>query len=268
MTATPLTHQIGQAPNLPWGPNDSAFGTAPSNYSGGCGWNPVCHVAGTADGVWDSGWSTVVGAKDLGVAIATDPWGTAKTTASGAYDYARDCATGRYHGKLDACVADTYGSGVIADARQNGIGHAIGTVVPDALAVLTGTGVAAKASTRLTTIARRFRGQWAINTVDDLVDLASPARRTHILDGDATGGGHLWPGNPDKSPFPQGWSGDKIMHEISDIATDPVAWQNAVPQGSRTVLAGTRDGVDIRVIVDTSTGEIITGYPTNLPRNP
>ena len=108
----------------------------------------------------------------------------------------------------------------------------------------------------------------ATNTVDDFVDLASPARRTHILDGDATGGGHLWPGNAGKSPFPQGWTGDKIMNEISDIATDPVAWQNAVPQGSRTVLTGTRGGVDIRVVVDTKSGEIITGYPTNLPRNP
>jgi hypothetical protein len=108
----------------------------------------------------------------------------------------------------------------------------------------------------------------ATNTADDFVDLASPARRTHILDGDATGGGHLWPGNPGKTPFPQGWSGDKIMHEVSDIATDPIAWQNAVPQGSRTVLTGTRGGVDIRVIVDTKTGEIISGYPTDLPRNP
>lgn len=108
----------------------------------------------------------------------------------------------------------------------------------------------------------------ATNTVDDFVDLASPARRTHILDGDATGGGHLWPGNPGKTPFPQGWSGDRIMHEISDIATDPVAWQNAASQGSRTVLTGTRGGVDIRVIVNTKTGEIISGYPTNLPINP
>lgn len=58
------------------------------------------------------------------------------------------------------------------------------------------------------------------------------------------------------------------MNSISDIATDPAAWQNAVTQGSRTVLTGTVDGVDIRVVVDTQTGEIITGYPTNLPRNP
>jgi len=58
------------------------------------------------------------------------------------------------------------------------------------------------------------------------------------------------------------------MNTISDIATDPTAWENAVTQGSRTILSGTVDGVDVRVVVDTQTGEIITGYPTNLPRNP
>lgn len=58
------------------------------------------------------------------------------------------------------------------------------------------------------------------------------------------------------------------MHEISDIATDPVAWENPITQGGRTVLTGMRDGVQIRVIVDSQTGEIISGYPTNLPRNP
>lgn len=58
------------------------------------------------------------------------------------------------------------------------------------------------------------------------------------------------------------------MHAISDIATDPAAWENAVQQGSRTVLGGTRGGVDIRVVVDSGTGEIVTGFPTNLPRNP
>ena len=79
--------------------------------------------------------------------------------------------------------------------------------------------------------------------------------------------GHLWPGQAGETPFPKSWSGDRIMHEISDIATHPASWRDAVPQGSRTVLTGSRGGVDIRVIVDSKTGEIITGYPTNLPRN-
>jgi len=58
----------------------------------------------------------------------------------------------------------------------------------------------------------------------------------------------------DITPFPRSWSADRIMHEISDIATDPFAWRGAIPQGSRTVLTGTRNGVDIRVIVDSRTG--------------
>lgn len=56
------------------------------------------------------------------------------------------------------------------------------------------------------------------------------------------------------------------MREISDVATDPAATR--VPQGSKTVVTGTRDGVDIRVIIDNASDEIVTGYPTNLPKNP
>ena len=96
--------------------------------------------------------------------------------------------------------------------------------------------------------ARPVEYRLAPRMADDFVDLASPARRTHILQGDATGGGHLWPGAAGKTPFPRSWSADRIMHEISDIATDPIAWRNPLPQGSRTVLTGTRNGVDIRVI--------------------
>lgn len=108
----------------------------------------------------------------------------------------------------------------------------------------------------------------ATNSGDEFVNLASQARTTHILQGDATGGGHLWPGGVGKSPFPESWSGDRVMHEISDIATDPVAWADGTNQGTRAVLNGTRGGVDLRVVVDRGTGEIITGHPTNLPRNP
>jgi filamentous hemagglutinin len=101
----------------------------------------------------------------------------------------------------------------------------------------------------------------------EFVNLASEARTTHILEGDATGGGHQWPGLFGKTPFPEEWSGARIMHEISDIATDPSARENAIPQGSRTVLTGFREGVEIRVIVSSANGEIIHGYPTNMLRN-
>lgn len=107
-----------------------------------------------------------------------------------------------------------------------------------------------------------------IATEEESLNLASEARTNHILNGDATGGGHQWPGLSGKTPFPESWSGARIMNEISDVATDPASWNNAVTQGGRTVLTGMRDGVEIRVIVDSSSGEIISGYPTNLPRNP
>ncbi|MGH2943715.1 MAG: RHS repeat-associated core domain-containing protein, partial [Solirubrobacteraceae bacterium] len=99
---------------------------------------------------------------------------------------------------------------------------------------------------------------------DDYVNLASPQRTQHILYGDATGGGHLHPGLPGKTPFPESWSPERVMHEISDVATDPSSQR--IPQGAREVVLGTRDGVDIKVVTDGR--DIITGHPTNVPRNP
>lgn len=107
--------------------------------------------------------------------------------------------------------------------------------------------------------------QVAAKSADEFVDLASAANRNHILYGDSTGGGHLWPGLPTKTPFPQGWSADRVMHEISDVATAP----NSVftpGWGGSIIARGTRDGVDIKVVI--RNGDIITGHPTNLPSNP
>jgi Bacterial EndoU nuclease len=104
------------------------------------------------------------------------------------------------------------------------------------------------------------------------VDLATPQRRKHILDGDELGGGHRHgTGKPNKTEFPQDWSDDKIMHEISDVATDPNA-SRTPGEHNRTVVEGSRDGVDIRVIIgapsEKEAGQIISGFPTNLPKNP
>jgi len=101
---------------------------------------------------------------------------------------------------------------------------------------------------------------------DEYVDLTTPERRVHILDGDATGGGHrAGTGIPGKSEFPAEWSDDRIIHEISDVATDPASGR--VPQGNRTVVTGQRGGIDIKVVLGPD-GTIITGHPTNVPRNP
>lgn len=104
------------------------------------------------------------------------------------------------------------------------------------------------------------------------VDLASSTRRDHILNGEVRpngtfGGGHRpGTGYPGKSEFPQGWTDDQIMHEISDIATDPLlAWSPRSGTGDYWV-DGTRGGVDIQVLIRRN--EIWTAYPTNVPRNP
>lgn len=97
---------------------------------------------------------------------------------------------------------------------------------------------------------------------NEFVNLASPNRTNHILYGDKTGGGHLWPGAPGKSAFPSTWSADYTMHNISDIATDPnLKWNKGrTVQGvQRFEVTGERDSIPIKVITDGT--DIITAYP-------
>lgn len=111
----------------------------------------------------------------------------------------------------------------------------------------------------------------AAKSGDEFVNLASDARTTHILDGEvrpngSLGGGHR-PGTgfPNKSEFPAGWSDEKIMHSISDVATDPsLAWRAGNVPGDFFVN-GTRGGADIEVLIRKN--QIWTGYPTNVIRN-
>jgi hypothetical protein len=86
------------------------------------------------------------------------------------------------------------------------------------------------------------RWQVAANSADEFVDLASASRRSHILDGHRYGGeaGNTW--------FPRGWSDDKILHSVSDIATDPsLTW---VQQTGRAGAAFTRGGAPVRYTVE------------------
>jgi hypothetical protein len=96
----------------------------------------------------------------------------------------------------------------------------------------------------------------------------SPERRVHILDGGARGGGHR-PGTgvPHKGEFPRGWSDDRIIETIEDVANDPASARKVGADG-RTVVTGQRQGVDVRVVVERDGRSIITGYPTDTPRNP
>lgn len=134
-----------------------------------------------------------------------------------------------------------------------------------AASTVVGVGAVVKGGRSAINAFSAWRARRAAKSADEFVDLASTARRNHILYGDATGGGHLWPGLPGKTPFPKDWSADRVMHEISDVATDPSSIFRT-GRGGSTIVTGTRDGVDVRVIL--RDGNIITGYPTNLMRNP
>ena len=93
----------------------------------------------------------------------------------------------------------------------------------------------------------------------------------HILEGDATGGGH-GPGRglPGRSEFPRHWTGEEVIAYIESVANDSDSGR-PVQSNGRIAIDGTRKGVEIRVIVEPTpagAGRIITGFPTNLPRNP
>jgi hypothetical protein len=105
-------------------------------------------------------------------------------------------------------------------------------------------------------------------------------QRTHILDSDATGGGH-GPGRgiSGKSEFPASWSDEQIMNYILEVIQDPNSqWVQRTGQpGAKYTIAGkpvrwqiegTRDSVKIKVIVEPDGKGIITAFPTNLPKNP
>jgi hypothetical protein len=98
-------------------------------------------------------------------------------------------------------------------------------------------------------------------------------RRRHILDGEVRadgtiGGGHRpGMGFPGKTEFPKGWSDDRIIDAITDVANDPKSTSKPMDSG-RTRIESMRDGIDIRVVIDTDDRSIVTGYPTDLPRNP
>ena len=99
----------------------------------------------------------------------------------------------------------------------------------------------------------------------DMVNLADEKASAHILDGDEDGGGHAYgTGRPGKSEFPSDWSRAKILHEISDVLTDPKS--KVTHQGASTIVEGSREGINIRVVM--RNGRLLTGYPTNTPKNP
>lgn len=95
-----------------------------------------------------------------------------------------------------------------------------------------------------------------------------PKTENHILYGDEHGGGgHLHGlGKPCKSEFPANWDSQKILDTTKTIAAnDNLDWRKE-ESGYRVAIT-TQDGLNIRVVENGKTREIVTAYPTNVPRN-
>ena len=114
--------------------------------------------------------------------------------------------------------------------------------------------------------------------VDPSTNVANAQRTQHILYGDGpNSGGHLWPGQAGKTPFPQDWDANKVMSTVSDIATDPnLLWKPQSGSGGLYTKAGNParfivtdsngnlpvvDGVPVRVVIEPVGEGIITAFP-------
>lgn len=75
-------------------------------------------------------------------------------------------------------------------------------------------------------------------------------------------------GIPGKTEFPSGWTGDKILHEISDVAMDPNSISEMIEPNGYQPIISIQDGINLRVIYDTMNDRIVADYPTNVTVNP
>ena len=82
-------------------------------------------------------------------------------------------------------------------------------------------------------------------------------------------GGHRFgTSQPGKTEFPQNWDDNKVIYDISDVATDPNSSWGAPQSNGNIPITGSRDGIDIKVIYDPNNDRIVTEFPTNTPKNP
>jgi hypothetical protein len=144
----------------------------------------------------------------------------------------------------------------LAQAYERGDGQAV--------AIMMG-----EQATELPMLGGTIKKVGVVGKLDDVgTNLISPQRLEHILFGDKTGGGHLWPGSAGKSPFPENWSEEKIVNVIFDIAKNP-SIEATVQSNGRIVKNATIDGVNVRVVLESPAkgGGVVTAFPTNTKRN-
>jgi len=91
-----------------------------------------------------------------------------------------------------------------------------------------------------------------------------PERALHIVDGDATGGGHRYgKSTPGKTEFPASWDEEKITDSILSVARSPDS--ASLQKNGRWKVEGVRDEVTLAVVINAD-GRIWTAYP--LPGSP
>lgn len=104
-----------------------------------------------------------------------------------------------------------------------------------------------------------------LTQIDTPIDLTN-GRSVHILANHRYGAG-----KPGKTEFPSTWDDQRIVHQVSDIATDTTLTRQVDPRGTPYVT-GSRDGLDITVTFFPNNhpraGQISSAYPTNVPANP
>jgi hypothetical protein len=96
----------------------------------------------------------------------------------------------------------------------------------------------------------------------------SEKRLNHILYGDRSGGGHLHgQGKPCKSEFPKDWDAQEIVAALEKVAANDNLPLKKQKNGYH-IREQLVEGVKIRVVLGRGGRDVITAYPTNLPRNP
>ena len=112
---------------------------------------------------------------------------------------------------------------------------------------------------------RASRSGWDAVDAEDRPDIdalrVTPERATHILDGDATGGGHRHgTGKPGKTEFPASWDDGKVIGTVLDVARRPDPTPSHQESNDRWIARGTRDDVGIVAVIQRD-GRIWSAWP-------
>ena len=109
------------------------------------------------------------------------------------------------------------------------------------------------------------RSGWDAIDAEDRPDIdalrVTPERATHILGGDATGGGHRHgTGKPGKTEFPASWNDGKVIGTVLDVAHRPDPTPGHQEWNDRWVTRGTRDDVGIVAVIQRD-GRVWSAWP-------